>query len=1263
MKKTLISILGAVAVFAGCTKENENYGFIVPEGKELVKITATAENSRTTVDIDDNCANYAWNFSDTLAVVEEDAECPSKFTLVDAATGTFAGVKTEGKSLVFAITPEAFVTSGLDVGGALQEFSVYLPDFYDAYVPGTTNALMVGTPAETADNGYRFYFRHAAALVKVRYENVPKGTAGFCLTTDQVITGNWVFDSLDDAVLTNTNPQGSNSVWMMLEKPVSLPNQTLDFYVPVPVGEYGSLSIALIDENLEELPETIRSKQANFSLERGELFTTPVVTLPEESLEGSYIIVSKAATKGNWVVMQAAVNDSGRWLYDESGHAYTEEVNLDDSSVDFAEFSNIAYRFDVIALETGGYVLRNAQSGNYVQFIGSASNKGKEVSEDEKAAFNVFKVNANGTWAIGDWYGDTDFYSLQYNVGYYFTFYKSNQAGIYLIPYVGAATPVKLSGSCSKNTVTLTAIPEEAEIRYTVDGGDPDAAATLYEEPFEITESCTVKAIAFAPNSDYMDSDIFELECTYVEPGTTAYYEKVTTAPDDWCGEYLMVCENQNLALSSISTTQTKYGIGSSVDIADGEIEASEEVDEFKITIANATNQGTGYTFYLSSASAFLSWSSGNSLASNATESDNTRWTIIAGATSGNWVIANVADSAREIWYNTSSPRFACYTGKNESSSGYAAIQLYKLADSRTPLSTPDGLSVSGMEVSWSPVEGAETYTVTVGSTVASVQGTSYTYEGEAGYYNVSVVAVPASGSAYSASKPAVLEDVKFGTPVLPAPELSAGICTTNSVQVTWTADERATNGYHASIGVTGAHAISESKDVTEGSVTFDGLESGTEYTVWVNAKAVEGDQPWEASQSTSIELSTTQGSTTIADAITACPSDNFTLTGVTVVGVASSSNALIGDGTGFALVYKSNHGLALGDVVNISGATTRYKGVVEFNQPAIEKTGTAPAVAYGDPVDATSDLLESFTSGDFDITYVRGTGAQSARNITLDNGYVLYMHTTNAATDGKAVTVSGLVYGWDKGHSNFNFFFTSIEEDTSAPTLSVSPKVKNWAYNDTSEQEFTIEYTNGTLSITPDTIDWADINYTPTGSGISVKPKNENTTQTKREAILTVTVTPYSGNYEAISVEISLSQGINSGGGSDPVTVSMDSFSATSGYVDGDENVSYEATKGTAGTAPAVYNNEIRIYQNGGLLTITANNDKTITNVTIGSSMATTVQVSIDGGTFSSNNSITASGTYSTGTISASSTVVFKCTGTDKNSRLYLNSLSVTYE
>jgi hypothetical protein len=64
---------------------------------------------------------------------------------------------------------------------------------------------------------------------------------------------------------------------------------------------------------------------------------------------------------------------------------------------------------------------------------------------------------------------------------------------------------------------------------------------------------------------------------------------------------------------------------------------------------------------------------------------------------------------------------------------------------------------------------------------------------------------------------------------------------------------------------------------------------------------------------------------------------------------------------------------------------------------------------------------------------------------------------------------------------------------------------------------------------------------------------------------------------------------------------------------------VSYAAAKGNAATAPAVNNNEIRIYQNGGTLTITGNNGKKINSITIGSSMKTSVSYKIDGGTESS--------------------------------------------
>lgn len=147
----------------------------------------------------------------------------------------------------------------------------------------------------------------------------------------------------------------------------------------------------------------------------------------------------------------------------------------------------------------------------------------------------------------------------------------------------------------------------------------------------------------------------------------------------------------------------------------------------------------------------------------------------------------------------------------------------------------------------------------------------------------------------------------------------------------------------------------------------------------------------------------------------------------------------------------------------------------------------------------------------------------------------------------------------------------------------------------------------------------------------------------------------------DAADVTVTVNQA--KGATEDPTTtVEMNSFTDLSGYVGGDSNVSYVASKGAAATAPAVNGNEIRIYQNGGLLTITANNGKKITEITIGSSMATKVQTSVDGGAYSSDNNISASGTYTIDGISASS-VVFKCTGTSKTSRLYLNYLSVTYE
>ena len=126
--------------------------------------------------------------------------------------------------------------------------------------------------------------------------------------------------------------------------------------------------------------------------------------------------------------------------------------------------------------------------------------------------------------------------------------------------------------------------------------------------------------------------------------------------------------------------------------------------------------------------------------------------------------------------------------------------------------------------------------------------------------------------------------------------------------------------------------------------------------------------------------------------------------------------------------------------------------------------------------------------------------------------------------------------------------------------------------------------------------------------------------------------------------------------------TVTMTSFSATSGFVADDTNVSYEAQKGTAATAPAVNGGQIRVYQNGGIFKVTANNGAKIQSVTLGSAMNTSVSYKIDGGTESADQSISANGKFTLSDQNCTE-VLFTCKGTTSSTRLYVNHLSVTYK
>ena len=130
-------------------------------------------------------------------------------------------------------------------------------------------------------------------------------------------------------------------------------------------------------------------------------------------------------------------------------------------------------------------------------------------------------------------------------------------------------------------------------------------------------------------------------------------------------------------------------------------------------------------------------------------------------------------------------------------------------------------------------------------------------------------------------------------------------------------------------------------------------------------------------------------------------------------------------------------------------------------------------------------------------------------------------------------------------------------------------------------------------------------------------------------------------------------------------VTVEMSTFTAISDNID--TNISYTTAKGNGTSDPIISDGEIRLYQNsagigGGTITITAKEGFVLTNVTIGSSMKTSIAYTIGNSTTkSATESLSANGKKEV-TVNDKS-ITFYCMGSDKNSRLYVNYLSVTYQ
>ena len=160
----------------------------------------------------------------------------------------------------------------------------------------------------------------------------------------------------------------------------------------------------------------------------------------------------------------------------------------------------------VVEAATGGVYLKDVTAGKYIALTAKNS-----FAYNAKAS--VCKVTATGVLLCT--LSGTDY--MLYQNGQYYRMYVDKTGNsaykpfyVYKVLAAGTVTAPSISGElefAESTTVTMTAA-EGAKIYYTLDGTEPTNASTEYTAPFELTETKTVKAIAY---EDEKASDVSEM--------------------------------------------------------------------------------------------------------------------------------------------------------------------------------------------------------------------------------------------------------------------------------------------------------------------------------------------------------------------------------------------------------------------------------------------------------------------------------------------------------------------------------------------------------------------------------------------------------------------------------------------------------------------------------------------------------------------------------------------------------------------------------
>lgn len=666
--KSLMCLATVAMAFTACQKEES---VSLPETLKLT-VDAVAEelasDARTYID---NSNNILWGKGEQMTIALMDAE--PQF-VKSTSTDEFDGLAQA--TFAFEITPgenSTYTYGGVYPASASDGISNSAPAAYKVALPATQKAtatsydpsayIMLAKPvvANEAQTSLQMSYGRITALNKITLTGLNTDVTSVTITLPegQSLAGRRYLDLTQGSAGEVYHDQTPS---ITVDYDTALTGATKDvwftsWHAVVAAGEQMTIKATTATHTYTR---TITANSNGISFKEGHLNTLSVNMAADgvvvEALadySGSYLIVAKQAT-GYYAMSTEAEGTRRAPKLLENYEAFADAAYpTNDATIQWTVTKNGA-----------NYTISNGE-----QYLSWSSGNTASLSTDPFA----LKIDFDGTYTISSVDTPTRILAKNTTAATGFAFYTGSGTNqLYLKEFVAdtrtaLTAPSVTAEAQDSSSIVVSWSTVSGAANYTVTCGS-SAPVVVEGNSYTITNLApsteyTISVVANPANvSAHKPSAAGTATATTQADANAKYYTKVTAAPADWSGKYLVVCESQSSAANNNISSST--WITSTISISDNKIVYNAESQAYEVTLTKTTN---GYTIqanngkYINGAGNSTSLSMGDAMATD----KKGEWTIAI--EDNKIVIRNANTTTRFLGWNrnTDTPGFKAYADSN----------------------------------------------------------------------------------------------------------------------------------------------------------------------------------------------------------------------------------------------------------------------------------------------------------------------------------------------------------------------------------------------------------------------------------------------------------------------------------------------------------------------------------------------------------------------------------------------------------------------